>query len=211
MGGTTKASAGVRLGGRSARVREAVLRAALELLEESEVSDLTVERLAGRAGVNKTTIYRRWRDLDGLIGDVLLQLGIQRVPIPDTGDFDRDLAELAESLREAITGQAGGKVMTALAVAATRSERAAEVLRGFLRERFKKAEIIVTRAVERGELPKNIDGIAVIETLGAPFYLRLLVTADPIDVTFSQRAAAAAAAAARAGVFRDGAPLVALS
>src|ERR1700754_791848 len=126
MGGTTHASgetsatsASVRLGGRSARVKEAVLRAAVELLEESEVADLTVERLAGRAGVNKTTIYRRWRDLDGLIADVLSQLGALHVPIPDTGDFDRDLAELAESLREAITAQAGGKVMTALAAAAS--------------------------------------------------------------------------------------------
>lgn len=207
MGGTAPASAGVRLGGRSARVREAVLRAALELLEESEVADLTVERLASRAGVNKTTIYRRWRDLDGLIGDVLLQVGALHVPIPDTGDFDRDLAELAESLREAITGQAGGKVMTALAAAASRSERAAEVLRGFLRQRFEQAEIIVRRAVERGELAEDMDGKGVIESLGAPFYLRLLVTSDPIDVTFAQRAAAAAAAAARAGVFRERTPL----
>jgi hypothetical protein len=97
--------------------------------------------------------------------------------------------------------------MAALAAAASRSERAAEVLRGFLKQRFEQAEIIVKRAVERGELPGDIDGIGVIEALGAPFYLRLLVTADPIDVTFSQRAAAAAAAAARAGVFRDRAPL----
>jgi len=207
MGGTTAATGGARLGGRSARVRQAVLRAALELLEEGGVADLTVERLAGRAGVNKTTIYRRWRDLDGLIGDVLLQLGMQHVPIPDTGDFDRDLAELAESLREAITGQAGAKVMAALAAAASRSERAAEVLRGFLRQRFEQAEIIVRRAIERGELAEDLDGMGVIETLGAPFYLRLLVTAEPIDVTFSQRAAAAAAAAARAGVFRDRAAL----
>lgn len=202
MGGTTRASAGVRLGGRSARVREAVIRAALELLEECDVADLSVERLAGRAGVNKTTIYRRWRDLDGLIGDVLMQLGTLHVPIPDTGDFDRDLAELAESLREAISGQAGGKVVAALAAAAARSQRAGEVLRGFLRQRFQQAEIIVRRAADRGELSEDIDGLGVIETLGAPFYLRLLVTSEPIDVTFSQRAAAAAAAAARAGVFR---------
>ena len=207
MGGTTRASASVRLGGRSARVREAVLRAALELLEETDVADLTVERLAGRAGVNKTTIYRRWRDLDGLIGDVLQQLGALHVPIPDTGDFDRDLAELAESLREAITGHAGGKVMTALAAGASRSSRSAEVLRGFLRQRFEQAEIIVRRAVERGELTREVDGMAVIETLGAPFYLRLLVTSDPIDVTFAQRAAAVAAAAARAGVFQERAAL----
>jgi AcrR family transcriptional regulator len=203
MGGTTRASAGVRPGGRSARIREAVLRAALELIEEGDVGDLTVERLAQRAGVNKTTIYRRWRDLHGLIGDVLMQLGSLHVPIPDTGEFDRDLAELAESLREAVTTQAGGKVITALAAAAPRSKASADVLRGFLKQRFEQAEIIVRRAVDRGELPEGIDGVGVIEALGAPFYLRLLVTAEAIDVTFSQRAAAAAAAAARAGVFRD--------
>jgi AcrR family transcriptional regulator len=192
-----------RPGGRSARVREAVIKAVLELLDDGELSELSVEKVADRARVNKTTIYRRWRDLYGLLGDALLELGMQHVPIPDTGDFERDLAELAALLRAAITGRTGGKMMAVLAAGATRSERAAGVLRGFLKLRFRQAEIIVRRAVERGELTKDIDGIAVIETLGAPFYLRLLVTADPIDITFSRRAAAAAAAAARAGAFRE--------
>lgn len=189
-----------RPGGRSARVREAVLTALLELLEHGEP---TVDRVAQRAGVNKTTIYRRWGDLVGLLSDALAWLGAERVPIPDTGGFERDLAELAESLRATITGHAGGRVMTALAASAPRSERAATAIREFLALRFRLASIIVERAVQRGELASDIDGIAVIEALGAPFYLRLLVTSDPIDVTFSQRAAAAAVAAAKAGVFAD--------
>lgn len=186
-------------------MREAVLQAALAWLEEHDLPELSVERLAERAGVNKTTIYRRWRDLEGLLGDVLFHMGTLQVPIPDTGDFERDLTELAEMIRTVITGRVAGKVARALA--SSRSDRGAHVLRGFLRQRFEQAAVIVERAVQRGELRRDIDGIGVIETLGAPFYLRLLVTADPIDVPFSQRAAAAAAAAARAGVFREVAAL----
>lgn len=189
-----------RPGGRSARVRQAVLDAVLSLLDEGEYADLSVERLAERADVNKTTIYRRWIDLDGLLGDVLLEYGIQTVPIPDTGSFEQDLRVLAESLQTAMTVRPVGKIMMGLVAGAVRNDRAAEVLKAFVHERFTLAGEIVRRAIERGELEPDTDAFGVIETLGAPFYLRSLVTSDPIDVAFAQRAAAVAAAAAKAGV-----------
>ena len=188
-----------RPGGRSARVRAAVLAAARELLAQG-YAELTVERIAAAAGVNKTTVYRRWVDLEGVLGDLLGDYARQAVPIPDTGDLDRDLADLAVLVRLGMSGEPGGLV-TGLAAAAPRNERAAEVMRAFFTERFGLAEAIVERAVARGELPPRTDARGAIEMLGAPFFLRLLVTRAPIDDAFARRSAAAAAAALRAGVF----------
>jgi len=93
-----------------------------------------------------------------------------------------------------------------LAAAAPRNERAGEVIRGFFNERFGLAQAIVERAVARRDLPHGTDARAAIEMLGAPFFLRLLVTRAPIDNAFARRTAAAAVAALRAGVFSpDGA------
>ncbi|MFD2766486.1 TetR/AcrR family transcriptional regulator [Micromonospora eburnea] len=188
-----------RPGGRSARVRAAVLTAARGLLVDG-YAELTVERIAQAAGVNKTSIYRRWTDLEGVLGDLLSEYASEVVPIPDTGKLDTDLEELASLIRRGMTGEPG-ELITALAAAAPRNPRAAQIVRGFFAERFGLAEAVVDHAVARGELPDDTDAQAAIEVLGAPFFLRLLVVDKPIDEDFARRTAAAAVTALRAGVF----------
>ncbi|MEV0270029.1 TetR/AcrR family transcriptional regulator [Hamadaea sp. NPDC050747] len=188
-----------RPGGRSARVRGAVLAATRELLTEG-YAELTVDRIAAVAGVNKTSIYRRWTDLEGVLGDLLAEYATEAVPIPDTGDLDRDLVELALLIRRGMSGEPGD-LIAGLAAAAPRNERAAQVVRGFFLERFGLAQSIVDKAIARDELPVGTDARAAIETIGAPFFLRLLVTRQPIDEAFARRTAAAGVAALRAGVF----------
>lgn len=163
-------------------------------------AELTVDRIAAGAGVNKTSIYRRWTDLEGILGDLLTDYATEAVPIPDTGDLEQDLVELALLIRRGMAGEPGDLVM-GLAAAAPRNERAAQVVRGFFLERFGLAESIVDHAVARGELPAGTDARAAIETIGAPFFLRLLVTRAPIDEAFARRAAAVGAVALRAGLF----------
>jgi AcrR family transcriptional regulator len=192
-------SVGRRPGGRSARVRAAVLAAARGLLVDG-YAELTVERIAQAAGVNKTSVYRRWTDLEGILGDLLSEYAREAVPIPDTGDLDTDLEELALLVRRAMTGERG-ELITALAAAAPRNPRAAQIVRGFFAERFGLAKAVVDHAVARGELPQGTDASAAIEFAGAPFFLRLLVVDQPIDEKFARRTAAAVAAAVRAGVF----------
>lgn len=191
--------AGQRPGGRSARVRAAVLTAARGLLADG-YAELTVERIAQAAGVNKTSVYRRWTDLEGVLGDLLSEYASEVVPIPDTGDLGTDLEELALLVRRGMTGEPG-ELITALATSAPRNPRAAQVVRGFLAERFRLAEAVVDHAIARGDLPQGTDARAAIEVLGAPLFLRLLVVDEPLDEEFVRRTAAATTAALRTGVF----------
>ena len=63
---------GLRPGGRSARVQDAIHSAVRALLQEQERSSVTVPQIAARAGVTPSTIYRRWGDLSALLADVAL-------------------------------------------------------------------------------------------------------------------------------------------
>jgi hypothetical protein len=73
------------------------------------------------------------------------------------------------------------------------------VKRRFFDNRFRRAEPVVARAVERGELPTDADPAELVKALVAPIYFRLVIAAEPIDERTADLAARAALAAARAG------------
>jgi AcrR family transcriptional regulator len=89
-----------RTGGRSAAVIHNVRTAVEELVEEKGQDRVTVPMIAERAGVNPTSIYRRWGDLSTLINDIATyQLDPSR-PLPDAGDLQADLTAWAREIVE---------------------------------------------------------------------------------------------------------------
>jgi AcrR family transcriptional regulator len=101
---------GVRTGGRSERVREAVLEAAFGELIDVGYAALSVESIAVRAGVNKTTIYRRWPTLEDLLVDALTAWSRDAIPVPDTGSIESDLLAAGRELAELLNGGVGRQV-----------------------------------------------------------------------------------------------------
>src|SRR5262249_23422510 len=87
-----------RLGGRGPKVRAAVLAATLAELADKGYAALTIDSVARRAGIHKTTIYRRWKDRESLVADVLGEHIAMDFPIPDTGSVETDLRELSPFL-----------------------------------------------------------------------------------------------------------------
>jgi AcrR family transcriptional regulator len=180
-------------------VRAAVLAAALAELGERGYAALSVEQVAARAQVNKTTIYRRWQSKDALLADALARAVNMAVPVPDTGAIDTDLREFARSIATILASSAGSAAARALFSDAARSPQIAEVKRNLFAERHKLAAPLVERAIHRGELPADTDPRELIGLTAAPLYYRFLVTGEPVDHAVADRAAAAALAAARAG------------
>ncbi len=103
-----------RPGGRSARVRAAVLRATFEELASVGYPALSFEALARRAGVHKTTLYRRWEGKEDLLLDALLEHAGQAVPVPDTGSLRGDLRSLAREIVGNITSPEGEAIVRAI-------------------------------------------------------------------------------------------------
>ncbi|WP_260477777.1 TetR/AcrR family transcriptional regulator [Nonomuraea sp. WAC 01424] len=189
-----------RPGGRSARVRDAVRQATLAELAEHGFRGLTVENVAARAGVHKTTVYRRWGSAEGLISDALELAGGEPWPIPDTGGVEGDLRGVVQLVRSGFADPELGPVSSAFVAAAVQSPEAARALHDFFAARHDQSAEVVRRAIVRGELPGGVDAREVIRVAVAPVYYRLFVAHEPVSEQDADRAADAAVAAARAGV-----------
>ncbi|MGK5671693.1 TetR/AcrR family transcriptional regulator [Micromonospora sp. URMC 106] len=190
----------VRPGGRTARVREAVLQAAGDTLAEKGFDTLDLAEIARTAGVGKTTVYRRWGTPGALAADLLDHMAEESLPRARTGSVDKDLRENARLVVKTLTDSRQGRLFKALIAASLCDEQAARALHRFYAVRIDEWAGCVTDAVERGELPPGTDPRRVIANVSAPLYYALLNTGEALDDEAADRAAATALAAARAGV-----------
>ncbi|MFC3491419.1 TetR/AcrR family transcriptional regulator [Glycomyces rhizosphaerae] len=191
----------VRPGGRTAKVREAVLRAAGDALAEDGFDRLDLAEIARRAGVGKTTVYRRWGTVPGLVADLLGEMAADSLPRAITGSLLGDLTAQARLVQSTLNDQRQGPLFRALVTAASCDRQTAAALHRFYRVRTEEWAPCVTEAVERGEIPEGTDPADVIRAVSAPLYYRLLVSGDEINQGTADRAARAAVAAAKEGVF----------
>ncbi|MET9292070.1 TetR/AcrR family transcriptional regulator [Streptomyces sp. NPDC003077] len=185
-------------------MRAAVLEATMAELTRTGYAALTVEGVAQRAGVHKTTVYRNWKTSDDLVADALTTHFAVDVPIPDTGAVESDLRALARSLVATMTTRAGRALLATVLSEAVRVPRLADIKQALFDDRFRRAEPVVTRAVERGELPEETDPAELLKALAAPIYFRLVFTGETVDETTADRAVDVALAAARAGALPRG-------
>ncbi|MFJ2839521.1 TetR/AcrR family transcriptional regulator [Nocardia sp. NPDC087230] len=192
-----------RPGGRSARVREAVLDATTAELAEHGYQGLSVDAVAQRAGVHKTTVYRRWRGPEGLVADALDRAAGLSWAIPDTGSLAGDLRALTELLRTGFTDPESAPVATSFVAAGIQHPAAAEALRAYYAARHAEAAVIVDRAIARGELDAAVSGAEVVRFAVAPLFHRLFVTHEPVTADHARRAADAAAVLARSGLLTE--------
>ncbi|GAA2559486.1 MULTISPECIES: TetR/AcrR family transcriptional regulator [Streptomyces] len=191
----------LRPGGRTARVREAVLRAAEDALTEEGFTGLDLADIARRAGVGKTTVYRRWGTVTGLVADLLADMAEQSSPRTETGSLLGDLTANARLVHRTLTDPRQGALFKALIAAATGDARTAAALHRFYDIRVREWAPCVRQAVERGEAPEGTDAQEVIRAVSAPLYYHLLISGGRLDEAVADRAAQAAAIAARSGVY----------
>ncbi|MEV0586704.1 TetR/AcrR family transcriptional regulator [Nonomuraea sp. NPDC050310] len=197
---TTPPPGSVRPGGRTARVRDAVLQAAGDALAARGFHALDLAEIARAAGAGKTTVYRRWGTPGHLAADLLEEMAAQSQPRTHTGDIAADLRANARLVVRTLTHPRQGPLFKALIAASLCDEQAAVALHRFYAVRIAEWAGCAADAVERGELPPGTDPHRVIAAVSAPLYYSLLNTGEALDEQAADRAAEAALAAARAGI-----------
>ena len=195
------ASGTVRPGGRTARVRAAVLRATGDVLAEYGFAHLDLGDVARRAGVGKTTVYRRWGTVTNLVTDLLDDMAAQSLPRTETGSLLKDLQANARLVQRTLTDARQGRLFQAIIAASVCDTRTAQALHRFYAIRIAEWAPCVRQAIDRGEVPDTTDPYEVVRAVSAPLYYRLLTTGDPPTTVDADRAAGAAATAARAGIY----------
>jgi AcrR family transcriptional regulator len=169
-----------RTGGRSARVREAVLKAAVHAVAERGADALSISEIARQAEVHETSIYRRWPTKEHLVLDALLDYSEAKLPIPDTGTLRDDLVAFATAVTAYLDSPLGRTLARSMAVAGDDDTLAAGRAQ-FWKSRLDLAGAMITRAKDRGEVPSDLDAGLALELVIAPLHFRALLTRQATD------------------------------
>jgi AcrR family transcriptional regulator len=170
---------------RSEQARQAVLAAAVRLIEEDGYGSLTIEAIALRAGVSKQTIYRWWSGKADIVLDALEESSSQTATAPDSGSLESDLRVF---LRRAIADMAAGNAEllgALLAETQLDSGFAASFRTGFLARRRLPLRELLIRARERGEVASATDIEVLGDLLFGALWYRILSAHAPLDRDFA--------------------------
>jgi AcrR family transcriptional regulator len=175
---------------RSERSKQAILDATRELLgEDGGVGALTIEAVAARAGVGKSTIYRRWRDkwelaLDAVMIDMLPYFDD---PV-DVGDTRKELLTFINSVIKTLASRPYGPAMQALISEIATQPKLARVYRDHVVEpRRAQLKPVIERGIARGDLRPDTDVRLLHEFLLGPTFYRLLLSGGPLDRNLGAR------------------------
>jgi AcrR family transcriptional regulator len=171
-----------RTGGRSARVRNAVIEAAKSTLLERGLEGFSIAEVADRSGVHETSIYRRWGTKPALIAETLLTHFEEALPIPDTGTLRGDLIALLRNLAGMLKSRLGIALVRVIAGSDGANEDVAAIRDIYWAHRRQKARLVLMRGIERGELQRNVDLDLILDTLIGTFYVRALITDTRLSI-----------------------------
>ena len=178
-----RSSAAPRTGGRvrSQDAHDAVLAAAAALLEEVGYQGITIEGVAKRADVAKSTIYRWWKSKPTLVMDAYRQTIERRMPTPDTGSVAEDLAVFVTELYRVSEHPLRVKALRGLMAEAQLDAAFEEPFRQWVESRRAVVRHLLARGVDRGELPADADLDLATDQVFGTFWYRLLVGHAALD------------------------------
>lgn len=169
-------------------VTQAITDAVLQELAEQGYGRLSMEAVAKRAGVGKSALYRRWRSKEEMIAAVVTEFSVSRAAEVDTGSLRGDLRETMLALIAWLDHPLFSRILPDLVAEDARNPDRGRATReniGGLRREA--GEVMLRRAITRGELPEDLDMELALDILAAPIYWRLVVRRAPAEPDYVER------------------------
>ncbi|MEV7994312.1 TetR/AcrR family transcriptional regulator [Streptomyces sp. NPDC086077] len=178
---------------RSAAADTAILAATRAALVELGWSKLTLGDVAARAGVAKTTLYRRWAGKNELVVDAVAEL-FDELRLPDRGTLGADIEGVVLQLAAILDRPEARSGLMAVVAESTRDPALRERVRATIVDRQKRLVVVGrARAQARGELPAEPDPTDAAPTVDLIFDMvagavvhRSLVSAEPADADWAR-------------------------
>lgn len=164
-----------RPGGRAAEVRAAIFQAAEELYTPGEPLP-TLAQIALRAGVQKTTVYRRWPTVEALLYEALAERPRRGIPVPDTGSLREDLRALARASNRYLNSDEGRSLLALLLRLPDEAKQA------YWAARYPELRTIYERAIARGEIAPDTNIDLYLDVFSAPSYFSLWAKGAPLPL-----------------------------
>ncbi len=181
---------------RSADARRRAVAATVDVLLELGVDGLSVEEIAARSGVAKSTIYRHFGCREHLLAEAVRSCIVEQ-PTPDSGSLEQDLTELFSRYDESEETKRLNQLFPLLLDAAGREPNLQEVMDVLLLERQRPMRTILKLAQARGEIDPAMDLDTLVALLIGPFTYRRMVQGEEITDDFIATVVPAAIAALR--------------
>jgi AcrR family transcriptional regulator len=150
---------------RSVKSHQAMLQATLELLAEVGFGAMSIDAIAARAGVGKTTIYRRYASKEELVADAIENVR-EEIVLPDTGTLQGDIDALIQNAAQITLSPLGRQTVAMIISSASSNAQFAQIYgTKYLQPRRKTFAIVLQRAKARNEIPADLDSDLVFDTM----------------------------------------------
>lgn len=181
---------------RSADVDRAILAATRSSLAEQGWGRLTLGDVAARAGVAKTTLYRRWAGKNELVVDAVAALFEEQLELPDLGSLEADIQGVVLRFAELLDRPETRTALMAVIAEATHDDALRARIREAIVDRQKHLVVLGRqRAQQRGEIPPD-DGAAgpardnlIFDVIAGAVVHRVMVSSEPVDEEWARRLA----------------------
>jgi AcrR family transcriptional regulator len=171
-----------RPGGRTADVTARIHDAIIDIIVEDGVAACTFSAVAERAGVERSTLYRRFADRwDAITGAIVARAGAEVMP-ELTGSFPEDLRSVLRKLVETLESPLGPAVLAA--AAELRAGSGKDYSRAFFDQRMAQLAPMFDAAVERGQLTADVDRERLFTFAAGAIYFRTFIAARGADDEF---------------------------
>lgn len=179
---------------RNAAADEAILEATRASLVDLGWSKLTMGDVATRAGVAKTTLYRRWAGKNELVVDAVAVL-FDELELPDLGSLSADVQAVVLQFAALLERPETRTALMAVVAESTRDEALRSRIRDSIVDRQKRLVLQGRqRAQDRGELPVEQDEVTaaltadlIFDVIAGAVVHRALVSAEPVDADWARR------------------------
>jgi len=175
---------------RDEAARRRILNAALELMDETSFTQVTIEAIAERAGASKTTVYRWWPNKAQLAIEAFREAVAPELPLRDTGSLHKDLTLQMQNFARVLSGR-GGRMLRSFLVAARCDPEVAEAFRTIWSDpRRAEAKSMLRQKQSTGQLRQDADLDLVLDSLYGPLYYRFLVKNEAPSQKYAESLAA---------------------
>lgn len=165
------------------RSKASVLKVTAELLTETGLGGVSVDEVARRSGVAKTTIYRHWPTRSDLLIEACSRLGTEQ-EVPDTGSLEGDISALLTNLAELLLTARWASVVPSVIDAAERDAEVATIHGQIQRGHARPFQEVIARAKRNGEISASVDSATMVAALIGPLFYRRWFSRESLDSSF---------------------------
>lgn len=169
---------------RSKKSHQAILTATRDILIDLGVHGLSIEGVAEKAGVGKTTIYRHWKSKEDLIAEALGSLA-DEIDIPDSGNAIKDFTTVLDGMVEVVDGatQSSSAAFKKILAGLMESPTLMEVYKEqFILPRRHALKQIIEKGIERDQIRKDVNIDHLIDIVGGSYFYTILINDEPLTV-----------------------------